>query len=649
MRRWGPVAGLFLAASFVGIAGAQPGTARPFEREVLLRGARGSAAVGFEVHREGPVELRLGLRASELLQRHSSTLEVLVDGLPRRSLRLETVSRHRTGERWVRIGLGRLGRGRHVLEVRGRLRVEGDPCLELFEEQAWVAVLAGTRLEGLGRPEPQAPEGLRDIDALWAGEQVAVRWTSPAGETAAGRLALLEAHHLALRWGATLDGDPDDEDALDAWMLLGVLGDGGEPLAEELRQAPEDVVAVAHLEGPRLRLLGRSVNDVHKAIGQLQRRQLRQLCPPAAPCWLGATRLAEDVGDGDERAPPRWSLADAGFAQGWVADGYGKHTLRFLWRPSGRFGSSEPPEVHLWLRVPELAGGAEPLRISARLSTGELPLGSWELGADGSEGLVLLKARVMDHAGSEPLPLALEIRIRRPDAERCSAQDETGAWVVVSPRSGVVALHDVPRPGQTLGHFWGAGVRRPVLSGDLLRAEPRSLAVMLAPFAERQPSALWRFAPGPAAAGQVVVEASVFQAVEHSSGRWWFDRAGDLGVPVFSECGAEVPAAMKVDEGVLHVQAGACGGLPSVPGYQDNAAAAMVHFEGRWVAVGEAPEPSGDVAEGEPEIAPAQASQRASEEHSRLRLANAVWILLAGLLVLVALLHRWLRRGDVSQ
>lgn len=457
----------------------------PFPRGVLLEGGEGSTTMQFAHGGDAAPVLTLALQYSSLLDASGSTITVEVDGQSVHSVRLSSVPT----EGVLEVPLGEQSEGFHQLRVRTNLSIVDDPCLERFGRDAWVRLLSASSLK-VTRPGPA--ETLELLAQEWS-DLGRVR-VDTLFERPGAQLATLETLGLLQQWGLEARLEPFSYGDTPQWTVRS-LEDGPfedpmlESLAEELRNASPELRSVVLATEFALVVLGRDDADAQHATTELHSAETRALCPRTGTCWFGAAEPQEEQAASlPSGADEVLHLSDIGYSHGWVAEGSGRHVLRFVWTRPRDWSLLRAPEVHLQIRhAAEEFLSAE--RSSVTLKLADRPIATWRLnGSDGEERMLMAKIPESDW---EDDAWAFEVVVQlRHQEGRC---DEDEGWLSVEASSALVVEREQAVARGLNAFFEGSQSERPAIIGSLTAESLERFAGLVGPFVNATPGQPWRW------------------------------------------------------------------------------------------------------------------------------------------------------------
>lgn len=434
---------------------------------------------------QAPV-LTLALHYSSLLDTSGSTLTVEVDGQSVDSVRLSDIPE----DGLYRVSLGVQVEGFHLLRVRTNLSIADDPCLERFGRDAWVRLLSASSLK-VTRPTPE--DSLERLGEEWASfESVHVDTLFQRPDA---QLAALETLGLLQQWGLTAHLQPFSYADTPQWIVRS-LEDAPfdepmlEGLAEELQEASSELRSAVLATEFALVVLGRTDKDAQHATAELHSTETRRLCPRIGTCWFGAAQPQEghepEVSTDEDEV---LHLSDIGHSHGWVAEGSGRHVLRFVWTRPRDWNLLRAPEVHLRIRH-ATESFLSPERSSVTLKLADRPIATWRLnGATGEERILMAKVPESDWE-DDAWAFEVVVQLRHQDG-RC---DEGEGWLSVEASSALVVERDQAMARGLNAFFEGTQTERPGIVGALSTEGLERFAGLVGPFVSATPGQQWQWA-----------------------------------------------------------------------------------------------------------------------------------------------------------
>jgi len=540
-------------------------TVHPFGPDGLaLEGVRDTASVELSVPaalgRDGPVEVELHWRATELAVPDRSTLTVRWRGLPLTSTTLEQLTRDGTPVP-LTVALPESASGFGALTVDAHIALDGDPC-ETPPDGVWLAVdpTSTVRWQGTGGDAPDDVETLRDWLSTGV-DPLAIALDPSAPDMVLAGLEL--DHHLrdlgrstrprAERTVHLLVGDlpPDAPDAAASLARLRPNGD-----LALWADSPEQLLAVVDAMGEGL--------DHRCAL---------------PTCWMPR----QSPEGGTTSRPPQdpakvATVADAGHARGWTTRGSGHRHLRLVWE--------RPPHTELEPGAPRVRLDVDHVhrdrldadRSAITATVNGRPVGTWSLTEPG----VLEVPIPEDLLADDVWVLDLDATLWPTQDQRCRWLDPGDLWLVLGAESG---LH-VPRREAPSGLAAFAEAAPSALSWDPSDLDPRSRwALATATYSLPEPPDGWT-AVRQGLCDQrrcLLVGAGDVLAVD---GERWLDQRGDLAQPLLASTGA----ALQTDgDDVVLTVGSALEGL-SPPRWASLHGPVALHDGASWSGLGR-PEP----------------------------------------------------------
>jgi len=599
---------------------------------LVLRGriARTEIVVPVSSTRESP-RVSLDLSYSGTLDPARSTVTFRVNDRPVTSARLADLGSS------VDVALAPEA-GFQRVSVDARLALHGDPCLLDDRDSAWLTVLPSSRVTyeiAPTDPEEAAPVPVGGIPALWRDLGAdSVHIDVPRAQEPRLLLALLDVDHLVRSWGFQPRYGPAPT-AEGPRVRVDIEPSGYDPTWEP--GADEHVGALARTRGAVLELIATEPEGISRMVAMLSDSEAVRLCS-GPTCMVGSSfrpdpgPLGLGLGDGE----PVLDLGDAGYPQGWVAAGAGRHQMQLIWQRPPWWQLRRWPELRLRVR---LAGQLNPTTDGSRLTihlNGQ-PLASFPL-ANRESDLVTLSTRIPPQYWSvDEWLFRLTARLED-DREDCAASDPDELWLLVEPESGLW----VPRTEEVFDGIsdFHQAVAAPVLSGDPLLAAKHlpALASILYPFRERLAGGSFRWASRcERHCFDIVRIGAVGETDPVALGGkvWVLDRLGDLRIPLLAEAGLYQLA--RADAGVVLSVPSEPGGA-SVPDYAALRGSWAFHVDGAWI------ERNVDDPKGVLEVGPeGRETLILSREQRRAQLVELLWLCAA--LAAAALGGFWIWRG----
>lgn len=399
-------------------AAAQPTVRQPLPgTPAVLRGRVATYSTAIEVDAADDPTLTLSYARSELLRADESSLSVLVDGRPVRTVRVGGP----TGR--MQVALGALDAGFHRVDVRARLVVGDDRCVEDRLEEAWLRLDDDSSVSWTRAVAGEGRATVAGTLAGWRAEDVRVDAARvPAEERV--RLAV-EADHLLRAHGAAPTGEGDAP----------ALGLRVDPAGFESGFARSRIL----LEGAGVALEAASAEDLRRTLLALREASRWSACDETECAFGPLVAPARQEPEAAEQTSRVLTLADIGMARGWQAQGAGEHVLRFRWVRPARWTLREWPEVRLPLRVSREV--LDPNRSLATLHVNGRPLAQWRL--EDAEGMLAL--RIPRELWDEE-EWAFEVRVSlvAAEAHRCAARG-AGPWAIISEEASLTVPREEPR------------------------------------------------------------------------------------------------------------------------------------------------------------------------------------------------------------
>ncbi|MBL4689559.1 MAG: cellulose biosynthesis cyclic di-GMP-binding regulatory protein BcsB [Nannocystaceae bacterium] len=518
---------------------------------VVLRGRNTSSSVPLRAPRRSVAKARSRVsvrwQASELIDLEKSSMTVSIDGRPVRTAWMSDLDNDdgpnvSAGD--LLANLGAVSPGPHLMTVSAQLVVDADPCLERYAEQAWVTLTTESEVRHDAALPWISSGDLRELPEDWRRDDTgAVALGVPLSMTPDTVLAVVEAAQTLQRWGLKPTLQPAKGGAGPAIIIRSVdQPDAVAPsLLERLAVAPKPTRALVELSGLQVTILARTAADLPRAVTQFASEHTRALCPVGEPCLLSTSVNTGAEEEDDEQQPAQvLSLSDIGYAQGWTAEGPGKHELRIVWPRPASWTVEHRPQLRLKARVsqhPQLDREASSvtIRLNGR------PLATWHL-AEPQPQFTLAVGIPNDAWADEVWVFDVVTHLRAADDIPCAAIDNDVVWFTLQPDSALFVDRSEALYSGIAGFYRTSEERRPVL----VWTEPRAWqdvvvwSTVLLPFAEQTPQAQWRWADdtrGPATQRITFSSQSVPPGLEIARGwgrseRWWLDTSRTFGTPM---------------------------------------------------------------------------------------------------------------------
>ena len=403
-----------------------------------------------------------------------------------------------------------------------------------------------------------------------------------------------------------------------------------------------DVGAVARTRGSALEIHAVEAEGVRRMVALLSDPDALRLCP-GLTCMVGPEfTSASKAGSHETGSGAAFDLVDAGFPDGWVAEGTGRHQLQLVWQRPPWWQLRRWPELRLRARIatPTEGPGASS-RLTVHLN-GQ-PLGSFAL-AEREDDLTSLSIRVPPRFWTADEWLFRITARLDDDAEACTASDPDEQWLVLEPESGLY----VPRNEEVfegIGELYESGPL-PALSGDSVLAAHHlpALAAVLYPYRDRLAGASFRWEPectDDCLRVLTVDDLAPAGSTTVSDRSWIVDRGGQLRIPLLPE-----PGHYQLARAESHLAFA----VPSAPGpitapdYPALRGAWALFVDGSWI-VRSADEPTGL----RPVGAEGRETMLLSREQQWNRFINFLWLCAALTLLTVGAIWIWRTRRESAR
>ena len=426
----------------------------PFSsKDIVLTGRSASTTVPFELTpndtRRGVPVAVISIAWSSLVNPQRSTLHVTVDGVAVHSSWLSQGKG--TEKRRIEVPLGDLRAGAHMLRVRSRMRVDDDPCLQQYQDEAWVRIRATSGIRWTQSRTVQE-RSWSNFDAMWLerGGDVFVELQGTLREEEL--TAALELHRWLVARGLRPQYQNPPKNRLADITLTTSRGGFRHRARDALTAHPQAAMAVAR-HGSRLTVVGHH-QDLAASVHAFFALNTRQHCQQRDLCLV--SRAAHRPRHASERQSDRTMvlrLRDVGYDNGWTAQGSGRHELRLVWtRPEG-WTVDRPPRIELPFRT-STSRQLDPERSSLSIRVNERPVATWDFQEveQGSGTLqVYLPPAVWDDSA---LSVEVIATLQHRHPKRCEAEEKSALWLVLEGEGGlsVERVETIHRGVSTFGH-----------------------------------------------------------------------------------------------------------------------------------------------------------------------------------------------------
>lgn len=372
--------------------------------------------------------------ASPMLNPDTSMVTVSIGERPIRSWPLRDLIQDGTPVP-IRVSLRGTKPGWVPLEIKARLRIGDDPCVRIWDDEAWM-VLESADVHWHG-PEavPEDPTPV-DLPEHLARNPVLVR--PPPRLDDHWATATVELWQTLARWNARPIASLDELDTLEDLDEDHVL------YTVELVQSPPDPIlpkvrGAAALTGRTVRLSAPDGKVARDLVHAWADGGFRERCE-VWPCLLGPT--SPDDADELELDDGVFTLEDAGWRYGYRVEGKG--SMRFRYAPPAHWRRSRPPSLHAVLRYDALRANQDQSRLEAWVAG--RPFASWRLDTAANAAPRELVATLPDAvAGDAAWDIELHVAMEPDDDLPCQYQVEP--WAVLEPDTRLVIPHEEPEDG----------------------------------------------------------------------------------------------------------------------------------------------------------------------------------------------------------
>ncbi len=641
--------------------------ANPLQMDVVLRGGNGSTSFTLQLAQgeSQSTTLVVDWSLSSYVDAASSALTVELDRAPVATVPLRGPAVVRSsqgdGRTSVKVALGVVSEGFHVVTLRARLNVLDDPCLLRHQDDAWMRIHHTTRIV-----MPRAPRPAMSLANFPQQFQNAVRNQShvllkpPTSADAASAGATLDADASLRTLGVQPEISTLSTDARVPRLILGVIDSPADNArtAPTLRLALEsalldaatsekgpsnsDAIGGFAVVGDDVHVLSRDSSVLAQVVVQLMDPVLRAACAATAPCLVHSLAPREIDVKKNQQAPNEtkvWELGDVGYAEGFTAAGPGTHTLRFVWMRPPAWIIEDAPELTLHIATPLL--DTERVFASAVVTLNDRPLASWDL-SNAAAGDADLKVKVpLEQAAVAAWSFEVRVNLRPKDQRSCDAADTDNLWAVLRPISRLEVERTQPHHAGVAGFFERHSSRRPALRWQ----QPPTwttvarVAAVVAGFAQQTPRQTWWTATS-ATTPVERIEAAVDEVVIAESADL---SSGDAALPL-ADAALSATLVLSTSKSSLTVGVGVDATVDP-PNMMLVEEAAAVWMNGAWRGVGE-PEaaPRVTVRNASIAIAPITSARTQSVDERRVRNVNALALgavlLASGSLALVMIFRR---------
>jgi Bacterial cellulose synthase subunit len=494
------------------MAVALPLTAQDLQIKGLTAQATFSISVDAKKERKTDPVLHLVWRKSRLIDVQRSTLSVVVDGNVRRTAWLADL-----GDGKYAVPLTGLAGGVHTLVLRASLRVDDDPCLQQYRDDAWFTIksestVAWERREQTPKqvlalplsPINRYPDVWQRLADGWSGVHLNMPSTSrtlDAGQAS----AYLEAHHLIRRW-AYLAQRQATSRTVGSFHLLTLAdltfkadgtahinSDAHQMIVRRFAQTPAATYFITSDAQGGLSVVGRDTEGLRDGIAILANDSARTLCNDSV-CEGGSAsvypatpiKATHSVNTEQPDASRVWSLRQANYANGWLARGEGTHVLAFNWQRPATWKIAAWPMLHLHGQASNASTvDASNSMVTVRLNGRPLasyPLSQWQH----QRSEVRIPSELWD---APQWAFEIAVTLKATQSKKCVGAEEDSLWFTIGTNTQLL----VPRQEQSfdsVGKFYSDAISQgnlPALYAPIFELDAlESLAPVLYPFYQAQ-------------------------------------------------------------------------------------------------------------------------------------------------------------------
>jgi hypothetical protein len=494
------------------VAVALPLTAQDLQIKGLTAQATFSISVDAKKERKTDPVLHLVWRKSRLIDVQRSTLSVVVDGNVRRTVWLADL-----GDGKYSVPLTGLSGGSHTLVLRASLRVDDDPCLQQYRDDAWFTIksesaVAWERREQTPKqvlalplsPINRYPDVWQRLADGWSGVHLNMPSTSrtlDAGQAS----AYLEANHLLRRW-AYLAQRQATSSTVGSFHLLTLAdltlkadgtahinSDAHQMIVRRFAQTPAATYFITSDAQGGLSVVGRDTEGLRDGIAILANDSARALCNDSV-CEGGSAsvypatpiKATHSVNTEQPDASRVWSLRQANYANGWLARGEGTHVLAFNWQRPATWKIAAWPMLHLHGQASNASTvDASNSMVTVRLNGRPLasyPLSQWQ----NQRSEVRIPSELWD---APQWAFEIAVTLKATQSKKCVGAEDDSLWFTVGTNTQLL----VPRQEQSfdsVGKFYSDAISQgnlPALHAPIFKLDAlESLATVLYPFYQAQ-------------------------------------------------------------------------------------------------------------------------------------------------------------------
>jgi hypothetical protein len=459
----------------------QPSSATEVElpltpQDVQIKGlsAQASFSINIDAKKDRKTEpvLNLVWRKSRLIDVKRSTLSVTVDGNIRRTVWLSDLG---TGE--YRVPLSGLSGGAHTLTLRASLRIDDDPCLQQYREDAWFTIKSDTVLRWERHkqairdapiiPVNRYPDSWHRLADGWSGIHLDMQTPLNAAHAA----AYLEANHLLRRWNYHVQQQATQRTVGHLRLLTLAELDTSSISAQRFARTPSIMYSIEVGKQGSLHVIGRNAEGLSEAIALLADDTARSLCTDivcagGVPAARDISKLNAAVSPSDSlvnastaatKSDPTqvWDMSQADYAKGWLARGEGTHVLKFFWQRPVTWKVAPWPMLHLHGQA-STASTIDTVNSIVTVRLNGRPLASYPLSQWKSQRSEVRIPTEFWDAGQ--WAFEIEVTLKTIQTKNCAYFNEDGVWFTVGADTQLL----VPRHEQSfdsVGRFFSDSSR----------------------------------------------------------------------------------------------------------------------------------------------------------------------------------------------
>jgi Bacterial cellulose synthase subunit len=485
--------------------------------------------------------LTLSWQKSQLINPKLSSVSVLIDGRPLRSMWLTPEDR---GEH--KIPLGGLVGGVHEIRVRTSMQIDEDPCLSARRDDAWFTITPQSNISWVRAATLPKRASVSELPALWPRSsdlRSAVAVDFQATLDADGMGAYLDLDHLLRRWSFVPTMLTDGTVAGKVRMMTLDRVRGSSEAAEQLRTRPDARFAMALDTSANLEIVGTDTLALRDAVLLLGAEPARTLCTEKV--CLGsaqAIRVAQSTPATTQQAlPPTevWRLGKSTGGRPWVARGFGNQQTRFIWQRPAWWQIIEWPTLQLHAAT-STSGAMDLSKSSINARVNDQPLATYSI-AQWLAGKAEIKIPRELWMASEWV-VDVQTTILPVETHRCSNSDQATQWVSISPETALwVPRKEAQYDGVANFFSESRASALPLLHvGDPTIQKLAILAPIVYPFVDQESvrgesQSRWQFVNAPLCESKRCIQlrnnAPADALLRFVDGRW-IDGSGTLRVPI---------------------------------------------------------------------------------------------------------------------